>query len=152
MSLSVRKMRTAYIIAMCLALLGCGRDFKEYELDDRSFQADTIAEIQKESGINLPAGCKGLKYHYIPPVDPIVFAKILIPAESGKLMEQHIAGLTNNLADFPNNFASDRCQWWPSSPQNVVVSKKVFNGGYYIEAYLVREKEQLILYLKYFTI
>ena len=142
---------SAHIIALCLVLLGC-RDFKEYELDEHSFRADTLKKVQKESGINLPASCKGLKYHYIPPVDPIVFAKILIPAESGKVMEQYIAGLTNSLADFPNNFANERCQWWPSSPQNVIVSRKAFNGVYYIEAYLIREKERLILYLKYFTI
>ena len=51
--------------------------------------------IEKESGIDLPDGAKGLKFHYIPPVDPIVFAKIEIPTEAVNLMEQRIAALTN---------------------------------------------------------
>ena len=143
---------SAYIIALCLTLLGCSEGLKEYELDEHSFQAETIAEIQTESGILLPAGCKGLKFHYIPPIDPIAFAKVEIPAGAGKVMEQRIASLTSSLAYFPKDFANDRCLWWPSNPTNVVVSKKVLNSDYYIEAYLVREKDQLILYLKYFTI
>ena len=110
-----------------------------------------MAKIQKESGINLPTGCKGLRFHHKPPIDPIVFAKLQVPAEAAKLMEQRLTVLTNTITNFPENFANDICRWWPTNVQNVIVSKKVYQG-YYIEAYLVREQEQLILYLKYFTI
>ena len=102
--------------------------------------------------IDITDGAKGLKFCHIPPIDPIVFAKIQIPSEAGKIMEKRI----KTLPDYDNsieNFANDRCKWWISSPNNVIVSKKgAFNNGYYIVAYLVQEKEQLVIYLKYFTI
>lgn len=137
------------IFIVCLVFFGCSRDFTEYELDESSFGTDTIARIEKESGVDLPSGVKGLKFHYIPPIDPIVFAKIKIPAEAGKLMKTRIAALTNK--PFPKNFANDRCKWWPSSTENAIISRTAFNNGYYIEAHLIQEKEQLILYLKYYT-
>jgi hypothetical protein len=130
----------------------CGRDFTEYELDEGSFGVDTIAQIEKESGIDFPAGVEGLKYHYKPPIDPIIFAKIKIPAEAKGLMEKQIGALTFSGTSFPKDFANDRCKWWPSTPENVVVSKQAFNNGYYIEVFLVQEKDLLILYIKYFTI
>ena len=141
-----------YVLVLCLVCLGCGMDSTEYELDESSFGADTITQIEKESAIDLPDGSKGLKFHYIPPIDPIVFAKLEIPAEKRKVMETRIAALTFSGNSFPRNFANDRCKWWPSNPENVVISKQAFTNGYYIEAYLVQEKGQLILYLKYFTI
>jgi len=145
-------MRTsASIVALALVLLGCGRDLTEYELDQRSFGATTIAKIQKESGINLPTGCKGLKFHHKPPIDPIVFAKLEIPPDQANLMEQRLAVLTNSIAQFPDNFANNICHWWPTNLQNVIISKKVYQG-YYIEAHLTREHEMLVLYLKYFTL
>ncbi|MCK5802982.1 MAG: hypothetical protein KAI66_09130 [Lentisphaeria bacterium] len=142
----------ACAFVLCVVLLGCGRDSTEYELDESSFGANTIKIIEKECGITLPAGSKGLKFHYVPPIDPIVFAKLAIPADGGKAVETWLTGLTFSGTSFPEDFADDRCKWWPSSPRSVIMSKQGFANGYYIETYLVQEKEQLILYLKYFTI
>jgi hypothetical protein len=139
------------VLMLCIALVGCSRNFTEHELDEHSFGTDTMATIQKESGLSFPNGCKGLKYHYKPPIDPIVFAKVQVPDAAAKLMEQRISGLTNSPANFPNNFANERCQWWPTNLQNVLISKKAFNG-YFVEAYLVKENGVVVLYLKYFTI
>jgi hypothetical protein len=138
---------------LCLAFIGCSNNTArhEYDLDQNSFKAETIRQIENESGIKIPDGAKGLRFHYIPPIDPIVFAKIKIPAEAAKLMEAQIAALTD-MPDFPHNFANDRCSWWPAEQENVIISKKAFNNGYYLETYFVREKEQIVLYLKYFTI
>ncbi len=145
----------AVMLILCLALLGCSMDsidYTEYELNEGSFGADTIAKIENESGIDLPDGVQGLNFYHIPPIDPIVFAKLKIPSETSKVMEIQITSLTYSAHSFPKNFANDKCQWWPSNPKNVVVAKEAFNNGYYIEAYLVKEKEHLILYMKYFTI
>lgn len=141
----------ACILILSLILMGCGWRYREYELNENSFGIDTMVEIEKESGIELPDGAKGLKYHYIPPIDPIVFAKIKIPVETGTLMESRIAAL-KDMPSYPKNFANERCQWWPSDITNAIMARKAFSNGYYIEAYLVQEKEQLILYLKYYTI
>ncbi len=140
------------LLALCFVCLGCGRDSREYELDGASIGADTIAQIEEESGIDLPDGTKGLKFHYTPPIDPIVFAKLEIPSEKKQAIKARISALTFSGNAFPSNFANDKCKWWPSSPANVVVSKEAFANGYYIEAHLVEEAGILLLYLKYFTI
>ncbi|MCP3926546.1 MAG: hypothetical protein GY714_28635 [Desulfobacterales bacterium] len=144
-----------YVCILILSLVfgGCSsdsRDLTEYELDEGSFGADTIAKIEKESGIDIVDGAKGLKFYHIPPIDPMIFAKIQIPVEKGEVIEKRLKDLT--VFSFPKSFADDRCNWWPSSPKNVIFSKYTFNNGYYIEAYLIQEEQQLILYLKYFTI
>jgi hypothetical protein len=95
------------------------------------------------------------------------FARIEVPAEQAKLVEERIAALTNRIANFPDSFATNKCPyfWWPTNLQNVIVSNKINNGRYYVEAYLVREMaykpntvpnrgpyEALMLYLKVFGI
>jgi hypothetical protein len=142
------------LLIICIALLvtACGRELTEYDLNEDSFGADTIAQIEEESGIDLPPDVKGLKYHYKPPIDPIVFAKIIIPTEAKEFMEKQIGTLTYSGSSFPKDFANDQCNWWPKTFENVVISKQAFINGYYIEVFLVQEKDLLILYIKYFTI
>jgi len=147
-----------YPLVISLALLGC-RDLKytrEFELNQTSFEADTLADIEKDTGIDIPDQAKGLKFHYIPSIDPITFAKIAIPQQEEKTITTQLNTLSG-IPDFPKDFANDRCPWWPSSSEdtikNALISRNTHKTtGYYIEAYLVRENGQLILYLKYFTI
>jgi hypothetical protein len=147
-------MKYVCMLAICLAVVGCGghRDLTEYSLDETSFDAEALAKIKKESGINIPLGAKGLTFHHIPPIDPIVFAKIKIPADAKDSIVKQIDGLTFSGTSFPKDFANDRCKWWPAAPAEVILSKQVFNNGYYVELYLVNEKDGIILYIKYFTI
>lgn len=123
---------------------------KECDLDEAAFDPEGIVFIEEDIGIDLPDGSKGLKFHYKPPIDPIVFAKIKIPAKAQKAIETQIAALSGT--HFPKDFANDRCDWWPSTPEHVILSKQAFNNGYYVELYLVKEKDDIILYIKYFTI
>ncbi len=67
-------------------------------------------------------------------------------------LAKQIRALTFSGTHFPKDFANDRCGWWPAAPANAMLSKKAFNNGYYVELYLVKEKEHLVLYIKYFTI
>ena len=141
------------IAFLCLAVLGCRghRDSTEYTLDEKSFDAEAMAKIEQETGIDLPDGAKGLKFHHIPPIDPIVFAKIKIPAAAQDSISRQIEALTLNGTDFPKDFANDRCEWWPSAFESVVLAKQARSNGWYIELYLVKEGDDIILYIKYFT-
>lgn len=145
-------MRHLCILAMCMAIVGCGdhRDLTEYSLDEKSFDAEAMAKIQMESGITLPDGAEGLAFKHIPPIDPIVFAKIRIPDDAQESLSNQIAAL--KTIEFPNDFAYDRCAWWPPPPDQIVLSKRATNNGYYIELHVVEENEQLVLYIQYFTI
>lgn len=141
-------------LVICLVVVGCGghRDLTEYRLDEDSFDAEAMAKIEQEAGIDLPDDANGVRFYHIPPIDPIVFAKIEIPDDAQDLIAKQVGALTFSGAHFPKDFANDRCKWWPAAPANVVLSKQAFNNGYYVELYLVKEKEHLVLYIKYFTI
>ncbi len=145
-------MRHLCILAMCIAIFGCGghRDRTEYSLDEKSFDSEAMAKIQTESGITLPDGSEGLAFKHIPPIDPLVFAKIQIPGDAQESLSKQIAAL--KTIEFPNDFAYDWCDWWPPPPEQIVLSKRATNNGYYIELHLVKENELLILYIQYFTI
>ena len=142
------------MLAIWLAVVGHRefRDFTEYSLDEDSFDAAAMAKIEQESGIDLPDDARGLSFHHIPPIDPIVFAKIEMPSDAQDSLAKQIGALTFNGTIFPEGFANDRCEWWPAAPDNIVLSKHAFSNGYYVELYLVKEKKTLILYIKYFTI
>ena len=133
---------------------GGGKDiaFTEYELDEGSFKADTLAKIESESGLQLPPGTKGLRFHYKPPIDPIVFAKIQIPSESKDLMVKRLDKMQEFSGKFYSDFANSRCNWFPAAVTNGIATKFSTKGSFYIQAHLVQESDKVILYLKYFTI
>lgn len=99
-------------LTLCLAVVGCGwgRDVTEYSLDEDSFDAEAMAKIERESGIDLPDGAEGLRFHHIPPIDPIVFAKIKIPGDAERSLAEQIRALTFSGTAFPQDFANDRCE------------------------------------------
>jgi len=148
MNTAAMKGMRAAIFLLTLFLIGCGKGFKEYDLDQTSFGADTMKLIEDASGIKIPGGAKGLRFHYIPPIDPIYFAKIEIPDADRKTLEAQIERFKDGK-EFPDNFANDRCDWWPSSFTNAVISRKAVLDYYYLELYLMKEDGRLILYLKY---
>ena len=150
----LRRMKYICLIALCLTVLGCGghRDLTEYSLDEGSFDAEAMLKIKQESGLNIPAGSKGLLFHHLPPVDPINFAKIQIPTDEVGSLVKEIKALTFSGTHFPKNFANERCRWWPAELDNIIMSKEAFCNGYCVEVYLVKESDNVILYIKYFTI
>ena len=127
------------------------RDLTEYSLDEDSFDTEAMAKIEQESGIDLPDGARGLRFHHKPPIDPIVSAKIEIPADAQDMIAKQMEALTD--AEFGGLvLVGDVCEWWPPAPENVVLSKHAYNGRFYVELYLVKEKDRIILYIKYFTV
>jgi len=130
---------------------GWHRDLAEYSLDERSFDSEAMVKIEEESGIELPDDAKGLAFHHIPPIDPIWFAKIQLPATSQDSITKQIEALPSSGTQFPKDFANERCGWWPTAMQEVILSKHADNNGSYLDMYLVKEKDDLILYIIYFT-
>jgi hypothetical protein len=158
--LGAKRIKIILIGAICLAIAGCDehqgsynhRDFTEYSLDEKSFDAEAMEKIEKESEIDIPPDSKGLAFHHIPPIDPIVFAKIKIPADAQNTLIKQLEALTFSGTQFPKNFANDRCKWWPIAPKGVILSKQAFKKSYFMELLLVKEDDDIILYIKYFTI
>ncbi|WP_035604831.1 hypothetical protein [Haloferula sp. BvORR071] len=131
-----------------LLLVGCGRNATEYDLDEKSFDADSSKLIEDATGFDVPAGARGLRFHYVPPIDPIYFAKYEIPAADQKAVEAEIAKLMPEK-DFPDGMANNRCTWWPKSFAGALISKKSGSDRHNTEVHLIREEGRLVLYLKY---
>ena len=126
-------------------------DSHRYSLDEKSFNAAKLADIQEETGIKLPEGSKGVAYQYYPPIDPIVFAKIRIPAEGKQMLAEQIKAFKD--VEFPEGgFAYDSCDWWPPDKKNVILFKRSYHGNWNLEMYLVDEDGTLMFYVEYFTI
>lgn len=145
----------ALAMLMAFMLTGCQhRDTTEYSLDEETFDSQAMEKIETESGIDLPEGSAGLSFHHIPPVDPIVFARIWIPEEAVESLTRQLAVLDED--SFPPGFASDRCDWWPPDPGIVSMTKRTLSNGYHVELHLAREdgpeEGRTVLYLMYFTI
>ena len=140
------------IVVLSLALVGCGKYSETLDLDRTSFGADTIKLIEDDCGLSMPAGSKGLAFHYKPPIDPYYFAKLEVPESSKAALQAQIERFTNSTS-FPGGFLD--CTWWPRSFEGALSSRQaaVTNSGgtFYLELYLMREDGRLILYLKYFT-
>ena len=84
------------MLAVCVAVVSCSghSDLTEYSLDESSFDAEAMAKIEQESGLKIPAEAKGLAFYQIPPIDPIIFAKIKMPAESQSSLVKQVETLT----------------------------------------------------------
>lgn len=145
--------RKTSLIIIGLVLSGC-RDkyFSEHELDSTQFEEETMTYIEETVNLDIPDNAKGLNFYYKPPVDPIFLAKIQIPEESEQEIKAQIIELTD-IDDFPDNFGNFDFRWWLSDTDEIIVSRKAYVDGYFVEAYLVRDStDELVFYLKYFTI
>lgn len=152
-----KQIRRRSVVMVCFVLLGllsfrCRRALTEYDLDQHSYWGGILSEIQGETGLKLPAHTIGLNYHYKPPIDPIVFARLDIPESEEKLVRERIVSLPGSDFSVPQNFANDICPWWPARFNQVLIKRRIFYDYYYKEFYLLHENDRLVLYLKYFTI
>jgi hypothetical protein len=142
------------IVGICVFLTDSKQDLyrTEFELDEASFTADTLKKIETDLVIAFPPGAKGLRFHYKPPIDPIVFAKIEIPPEAKDSMVKRLTEMKEFPGKFHKDFGNRQCKWWPASVINEIATKFSINGAFYTQAHLVQEGDQVILYLKYFTL
>ncbi len=145
--------KTILTCILFFTFLGCSRWYEEFELNENSFDSDAMQYIEEISGLDLPENANGLKFYYKPPIDPCFIAKIEIAATDKQTIEKQIKGFkaydSVPVLGREWNFRD----WWPEKIDNEIVSKIYYReDSGYIFAYLIKEKEQLILYLKHITI
>lgn len=113
-----------------------------------------LGELESFSGIQLPSDAKALEFQYLPPIDPIYFAKLEVPAGTRTSLVAQFEDL--EPYDVPDDFANDQCDWWPTRIDKTVYEKRAVKssakGSVYIDARLIEEGGKLVLYLKCFTI
>lgn len=138
------------VILLCLAMIsisGCGPHARERELDSTNFDAATLREVEKETGVKLPAGAKGMNYYCKPPIDPIHIARISIPAAAKEGMVKQLFALPQKPISNSNS-ATERLSWWHPETENIVVERISINDrGTYHHAILTEKDGAFTLYL-----
>ena len=130
------------VVALGLCLLLAGKALLRH--------AFALSMIEDDLGLRFPYGAKCIRFHYKPPIDPAVCAKIEIPPDAEELMTTRLAAFTNNT-EFTINIGREH-SWWQPDRSNAVISKAVSVGNWYVLAYLIREHGKTVLYLCYLTV
>jgi len=142
---------TVFNILLLVSFFAASPHSKVTELHGPEHSQEIIAKASEETGFVFPEGSTGLASTYLPPIDPVYFAKIQIPPAG---METFLANFDRiqGCPDFPQDLANDRCSWWKFSREDVRhVKKGVLEGGF-LEVYVVLEHGMFTVFMKKFTL
>lgn len=141
---------TLFLVAVCL--MGCGKGTHDYELGSADFGADTLLMVEKEMGLKLPAGSKGLNFYYKAPIDPAFLAKIEIPSDAKDDMAKQLSALPNKPVRTSGGL-SERISWWTPTVGNVLEDREFLDdsNGRYRRAILTEKDGVWLLYLDWNT-
>ena len=119
-----------------------------YQLNEKSFGPKTLSKIQSDSGVSLPAGCRGLWFVYSPPIDPSWAAKIEIPkgAEASLLAE------LSKLPDKKINIFGEMgptMPWWRTKEATVLLDRQSSPLDNYLRTTLAHEGGATVLYIEW---
>lgn len=145
----MKRFVTLVLIAGCL--LGCGDGLRDRELGPSNFDAATLREVEKEMGIKLPAGAKGMNYYYKAPMDPAFIAKIEIPADAKDGMLKQLSVLPHKPIRTSGGLPA-RISWWTPTDGKVLIEREFVDGReIYRRLFLTEKEDQWLLYLEWAT-
>ena len=137
-----------WIVALGL-LAGCGSSgLREYELNETSFNAETLQMIQADSGVTLPKGTRGLNFYYKPPIDPAFVAKLQIPKDSTEAMVQQISAIKPEQINISGELGP-RKDWWVPKDAKILVDRQSSPKGNYLRTTVTTEGDRTILYVEW---
>ncbi len=140
-----------YLLLLALLFAQIDYDSREFEFVGVQHSDRIISEIKSETNLKIPSDSLGLAYKYLPPIDPIVFAKLQLSEIGKDEFIKNLDGITC-YKNFPPNFANSRCDWWKINSENLIFSKTGIMDESYFEVYILKENQTYYLYLKIFTI
>jgi hypothetical protein len=136
-------------ILAVLVLTGCGdlRYAREFELDEKTFDAEAMQMIVEDSGLNLPKGARGLNFRYSPPIDPSFVARVEIPREARDSVLKQIEAIPNQTINTSGG-PGEKVDWWPPPRESVIVDRQCHQSdGDYFRAALTEEDNRIVLYV-----
>ena len=144
--------RLVFLFLITVCLMGCGKGTRDYELVSADFGADTLLMVEKEMGLKLPAGAKGLNFYYKAPIDPAFIAKIEIPSDAKDGMEKLLSAFPNKPFNSSGGL-SDRISWWTPTEGRVIQDRMFFdaNNGQSRRVILTEKDGRWFLYLDWST-
>ena len=146
MTASIR--RILRVITLGVLIPGCGKDAREYELDQASFGITTLQMIQDESKIILPKEARGLNFHYKPPIDPAFAAKIEIPIGAREDMLRRLLEIKNEQINIVGELGPTN-HWWVPKGAKILVNRQTSTDGVYLRVILTAEGAKTILYIEH---
>lgn len=147
-------MKATFLFILTLLLIaGCSRDAREYELNSKSFDLQTLQRIESDTGITLPAGTRGLNFYYKPPIDPAYIAKIEIPLKSKDDVIKTLSAIVNDENLHVPDSLGAKVNWWIPKGAKVLLDRQRFVGtGNYLHVMLSEEDSSVILYVEWWVI
>lgn len=150
MALSNR-MRSSLLLVLTaiLMLSSCSRSrwTREFELDDKTFDAEAMKMVETDSGLKLPAGAKGLNFHFKPPIDPAFVAKIEIPADSRENLQKQIEAIKNEPIN-RSGALSTKVTWWSPPAGSILIDRQGKQADWvYLRVVLTHEGGRYFLYV-----
>ena len=133
-------------MSLLLLVIGCSKYYRDFELDERSFDHATMQMIQTNTGIDLPPDAHGLNFLYKAPIDPSFVAKIEIPAGSQAALLAQLATITNEDVHV-SGAVGNRMKWWTPTQGKVLIDRQRTGGDTYYHAILTDDGGRLFLYL-----
>lgn len=159
-------MRSLVILALVVVLSGCGRNPADPQLDwsrddwhggdrhldETTFDYATLEMVQRETGIQLPDGSRGLNMFYQGSgIDPAFVAKVHIPDSSREELASRLEEIRNKDGTVHGSL-TEVVTWWTPPNGIIRVQRQFDRGGDYVRAILCQEDNQLVLYLEWVKI
>ena len=144
--------RLASIFLIALCLMGCGKGTSDYELGSADFGAETLHMVEKDMGLKLPTGAKGLNFYYKAPIDPAFIAKIEIPSDAKEGIEKQLLAFPNKPFNSSGGL-SERILWWTPTEGRVIHDRMFFDAsnGQSRRAILTEKDGNMFLFLDWNT-
>ena len=137
------------VLAAILVLSACGeaRWAREFELDEKTFDAEAMKMVETDSGLKLPADSKGLNFRYKPPIDPSFVAKIEIPADSREKLQKEIEAIKNESINSSGGLTT-KVKWFAPPAGTILVERECLkDGAHHLKVILSQEGGRYFLYV-----
>lgn len=121
----------------------------DYSLDEKTFDAEALAMVEKNTGLTLPPGTRGLNLFYKRfAIDPSFYAKVEIPGSSGEALAAQIGRIPDRSGSVSETI-TQTLPWWRPAEATTVVKRLYFENNDGVQAILCKEGNRWILYLEW---
>ncbi|MEO5957894.1 MAG: hypothetical protein ABIZ49_05795 [Opitutaceae bacterium] len=115
------------------------------ELSEAKFDAAYLQEVSARTGLNFPAGTRGIEYYYNVGIDASLVAKLVIPKKGfDELLQNELfrAGKSDRI----ESFLGSRMKWWHVSKLTNRLDRFMpLQRGDFVQCWLGEESNKLIL-------
>lgn len=141
-----------FVFGLLLMAFGGGNfSNADYNLDERSFTAESLKMIEQNTGLAFPVGSRGLHMFYQNSLDPAFVAKVEIPADSKDILIKQIEQIQNKDGSVAESL-TEKVTWWKPSEATIRIERQFTRDASHIHVLFCQEQERWVIYLTWFSI